>query len=272
MHTYVEATIRFLGTYQGKPVFFGRRRERDNLPLEAHTVRIENLRPHAGNLSLDREGLELVQHTSRLRNPFVPEERRSYLREIESLVRELTGARTVVAFGNGVVRRSERSSGFGEAGTTVPGRFAHCDFSSGPRVSRYWVEQLLPPERASALLLRRFAIYHVWRVLSDPPQDTPLALCDARSVHPGDGVPADQVIDSEDMPEQRIENAVFHYSPAQRWGYFPNMSRDEVLVFKGYESDPSRAAGVPHAAFDDSLCPTDAPRRESLDERVLAFF
>jgi hypothetical protein len=134
------------------------------------------------------------------------------------------------------------------------------------------VERLLSSAEAPKRLSRRFAIYNVWRVLSDPPQDTPLALCDARSVHPSDCVHADQVIDPLDAPEQRIENGVFRHSACQRWGYFPDMNRDEVLVFKGYESDPSRAAGVPHAAFDDPGCPSDAPPRESIDERVVAFF
>ena len=94
-------------------------------------------------------------------------------------VKDLTGASRAVAFTNGVVRRSERSPHYKKDGTTVPGRFAHCDFSPNPSGSRAWAEALLPPDDVQALTTRRFAIYNVWRVLSPPPQDTPLALCDA---------------------------------------------------------------------------------------------
>ena len=187
-------------------------------------------------------------------------------------MQETTGAARVVAFTGGVIRRSERSPRFRKDGTTVPGRFAHCDFSPNPAGSRFWVERLLPPDEANVRLRCRFAIYTLWRVLSDPPQDTPLAVCDARSVGPHDQVCSDCVVDPADGPEFRFENSVFRYAPGHRWGYFSNMTRDEVLVFKGFDSDPGRAGAVPHAAFDDPSCPPGAPPRESIDERAVAFF
>ena len=39
------------------------------------------------------------------------------------------------------------------------------------------------------------------------------------------------------------------------------MTRNEALVFKGFDSDTSRPSAVPHAAFDDPTCPSDAPPR-----------
>lgn len=50
------------------------------------------------------------------------------------------------------------------------------------------------------------------------------------------------------------------------------MTSSEILVFKGFDSDPARASDVPHAAFDDLGCPPGAAPRESLDERVIACF
>ena len=35
---------------------------------------------------------------------------------------------------------------------------------------------------------RRWAMYNVWRAITPPPQDFPLAVCDARSIDPGDEV------------------------------------------------------------------------------------
>jgi hypothetical protein len=66
--------------------------------------------------------------------------------------------------------------------------------------------------------------------------------------------------------------STFQYNAGHRWCYFSDMTRDEVLVFKAFDSDPSRASGVPHVAFTDPTCPPDAPARESIDARFIAFF
>jgi len=269
---FVESTIRYLGPCDGKPVFHERRRDLDRLPLEPHSVRIEDLRHGRGTPSLDEEGFALVRHPTTVSDFFDPQQRPVYLRETEALLRELTGAARVVAFPGGVLRRSERSPGFGAPSTSVPGRFAHCDFSPNAKGSRYWIESMLPSEQAQACLSRRFAIYTAWRVLSEPPQDTPLAVCDARSVRAQDCAYTDCVIDPLDAPEIRFENTVFRYGSSHRWGYFSNMTRGEVLLLRGFDSHPDRTTGVPHVAFDDPSCPSNAPARESIDVRAFAFF
>jgi hypothetical protein len=272
----VESRIKFLASCVGKPVFHERRRDLDNLPLEEHTVRIEDARAQAGEFSLDREGFALVPHRSRVGDFFDQAALLdTYRQEVEELIRAVTGASKAVASTGptgGVIRRSERSSGHGRDRTTVPGRYAHCDFSPAPAGSRQWVERMLPPAEAQARLDRRFAIYTVWRALSPPPQDSPLAVCDFRSVGPGDRVGTDCRIDSLEGPQLSYENSTYRYNPAQHWFYFPRMTRDEVLIMKGFDSDLGRAGGVPHAAFDDPSAPADAPPRESIDVRVFAFF
>jgi hypothetical protein len=269
----INTTIAFLGPCEGKPVYYGRQRHLDNLPLQPVGVVVEDARPTAAAFSVEREGFALVPHrsaTSDFSDPIAV--RDVYLRELEQLIQSMTGAIKVVAMKGGVRRRSERSPQYRKDGTTVLGRFAHCDFSPNPAGSRAWVEQLLSPEESRERLRRRFAIFTVWRVLSDPPQDTPLALCDARSVNPDAQVCSDCVADPEGAPEFRFENSVFRHHDGQRWYYFSDMTRNEVLVFKGFDSDTSRRSAVPHAAFDDPTCPRDAPPRESIDQRVVAFY
>ncbi len=268
----VESTMGFLGDCAGKPMF-GSRQKPNNLPLEQHVVTVEDARPLRDEVSLDREGFVLAQHRSAVQNFFDPAQvRGTYMHELEELLLRLTGAAKVVASPGGVLRRSERSPGFGKDGSTVPARFAHCDYSPNPDGSSFWIERMLPPEEAKARLGRRYAIYNLWRALSDPPQDAPLAVCDARSMRPGDIVWSDCIIDPPGMPELKFENVVFRHSPDHRWCYFPDMTRDEVLVFKGYDSDPGRATCVAHCAFDDPSCPDGSPPRESIDVRAFAFF
>ena len=51
------------------------------------------------------------------------------------------------------------------------------------------------------------------------------------------------------------------------------MTRDEVIVFKVFDTDPS--AGVrftAHSAFDDPTTPADANVRESIEMRALVFY
>jgi len=268
----VASTIKYLGPCSGKPIFYGSRSYLDNLPLEVRAVQVEDLRIAGGETTLDREGFAIVGHRSAVEDFSAPEAVRGvYLMEIAALLKAMTGAIEVLAT-TSVIRRSERSHGFCKDGTTVPGRFVHCDFSPNPAGSSFWVEKLLHPIEFRERLRRRFALYNVWRPLSDPPQDVPLAVCDARSVGPHDRVCSDCVEELPEDPQLRFELSVFRYSPQHRWCYFSNMTRDEVLVFKGFDSDPGRANGIPHVAFDDPSCPADAPARESIDTRFMAFF
>ena len=128
----------------------------------------------------------------------------------------------------------------------------------------------------------RFIATSLWRAFSDPPQDWPLALCDARSVGVDEGTRntlhiVDQIPDEQtmlrDMPNEDslIAAAIFHYNPNHRWWYFSHLTRDEVVLLKFHDSDRSRAMRVPHTAFRDTTFP-DAKPRHSIECRSFAFF
>ncbi len=120
--------------------------------------------------------------------------------------------------------------------------------------------------------LRRFAHYNVWRVLSPPPQDVPLAVCDARSVSQEDLLEADAVFDVPGKPEWSFEGLVVRYNPRHRWSYFSDMTPGEVLMFKTNDSDPSHPHHVPHTAFNDPNCPEGVPPRTSIEMRAVAYW
>jgi len=120
--------------------------------------------------------------------------------------------------------------------------------------------------------LRRFCHYNVWRVLSPPPQDIPLTICDARSFERADLVEADAIFDAPGQPEWGFEGWLVKFNPRHRWSYFSNMDRDEALVFKTNDSDRSRAHNVPHSAFDDPSCPPGVPTRSSIEMRAVAYW
>src|SRR5579859_2805641 len=121
---------------------------------------------------------------------------------------------------------------------------------------------------AEDLLQRRFSIIQVWRAIIDPIRSNPLALVDARSV-----VPDDLLVAERRYPNRVGQTYRLKYNPAHRWFYFPEMRRDEAIVFKVYESiKDGRARFTPHTSFDDPQTPPGAAPRQSIEARAFAFF
>ncbi len=71
--------------------------------------------------------------------------------------------------------------------------------------------------------------------------------------------------------DQAPAAAIFRHSPAHRWWYFSQMTRDEVIMLKFHDSDRSVAWRTPHTAFFDPSFP-DAKIRCSIECRSVAYF
>ena len=94
------------------------------------------------------------------------------------------------------------------------------------------------------------------------------ALADAASVPAGDLVATDQV-----FPDRVGEIYHLAYDPDQRWYYAPEMTPDEVLLIKGWDSlDDGRARFTPHGAFQLPDQDEDAAPRESIEARSYLIF
>ncbi len=233
--------------------------------LAAHAMTIHDGRVAGDRFSLDREGFRLIPHATGVSDFYDQEELRSvYYPEVEALVKAVSGAERVLVFDHTLRTGDEaerRARGLRE-----PVKIVHNDYTewSGPQR----VRDLLPAAQAEALLRHRVAVIQLWRAIREPIRRAPLAICDAQSIAPGDLIPA----------ERRHPNRVgeiYHiaHNPAHRWFYFPHMRRDEVLIFKCYDSAADgRARFTAHGAFDDPNAPADAPPRESIEVRTLAFF
>ena len=231
----------------------------------AERVRIEDVRPNAAALSLDVQGFSLHAHPSALLDGYDADQVRAvYYPEMERLVREVTGAHSVLVFDHNV--RSDSKARSGQAGVNEPVRRVHNDYTFESAVRR--VHQLLGQRTAERRLERRLAIINVWRPLFGPVQDTPLAVCDARSIRSQDLVPINLLY------KDRIgENYNFAYNPAHRWYYVPEMQADEALLLKCYDSAADgRSLFTAHSAFDHPHAPPHARARESIEIRTLAFF
>src|SRR5262245_32252399 len=234
---------------------------------ERHRVEIANGR-EAHDLALDANGFVLVEHRTAVRDFFDADElKRVYYREVEALIGRVAGASRVVVFDHTLRSGSEDER---EAKLIrEPVLSAHNDYTewSGPQR----VRDIMGAE-AEKLLERRFAIIQVWRAAYvnavDPIRSNPLAMADARSVAPDDLLVAERRYPGRVGQTYRLK-----YSPRHRWFYFPEMRRDEAIVFKVYDSaKDGRARFTPHTSFDDPATPPGAPPRQSIEARALAFF
>src|ERR1043165_4774988 len=237
-------------------------RRRSSGAQEAKKVTIED--GGKRDLAVEGNGFVLARHPTAVRDFFDPAELKAVYRpEVERLVRELSGAKRVVMF-DYTLRSGDEAEREARL-VREPVLSAHNDYTewSGPQR----VRDLLPDE-AEALLKRRFAIIQVWRAINQPIRANPLALADARSVAPGD-----LLVSERRYPDRIGQTYRLKYNPAHRWFYFPELARDEAIVFKVYDSaTDGRARFTPLTSFADPATPPGAPPRQSIEARTLAFF
>jgi hypothetical protein len=265
----VKGSINYIAEMPERPRYYANDHSRDVLTLDPRAVSIEDARGPGKSPSLNVEGFQLVPHRSLVsdfRNPV--EVAAVHSAEIQGLLLEVSGANRVVVNSPGVLRFSEKSVDAGQFNNSFPARFIHVDISDV--TAQRFAERSAPAD--SGRPIRRFAHYNVWRALSKPPQDIPLAVCDARTIVRADLVEADAVFDIPGSPEWSFEGWVVRYSPAHRWSYYSRMRVDETLVFKTNDSDPEQPHCVPHSAFDDPSCPAGAAPRASVEMRGIAYW
>jgi hypothetical protein len=286
----VEATIRFVDPGE----FVTRRYVRAGAEINTgtyadHRVTMRDAMPLRDHFKLDVHGFRIAVQPTAVRDFHDKAEvDRVYEREVEAHVRALTGADKVVARG-WMVRTSADLSDRAQqktenyqhsGGIQPPAGEAHVDLNTptAQRMAEFTYRKHFPDGPG----FKRFLISSYWRTFSPPPQDVPLALCDGRTSFAGeeksntlfvvDEFPEGQALTAPvEGEEAMIAASIFSYSPAMRWWYFSNMTRDDVLLFKFHDSDHSVTWRCPHTAFHDPSFP-DANVRESIEVRSVAFW
>jgi hypothetical protein len=242
-----------------------------SLPLTGRQVTVSSMRAAGGGFCLDREGFTVAAAPTGVRDFYDRDEvRGTGVAEARELVRALTGCAATALLNSPVVRVSGRA-GPRPADATFTGDFAHADFS--PAAAEAMLRRNLPPGEAEARLRGpRFSVFNVWRTFSGPPQDMPLALCDARSVAPQDKQYCEITLKSATGDVLTWENITYYHNQAHRWWYCPDMTRDDAYVFRSFDSALGQGEQVPHSAFVNESCPASAPPRASVEVRVFAFY
>lgn len=267
----VTASLNYLKPMVGRPVSYTFEPP-PGTPWRTGEYRPEQVAIHDGraladSLSLDESGFLLVRHQSAVADFYDEGEVRSgYYPEAERLVRELTGAARVVVFDHNLRKANTASEGL--KGVKEPVTRVHNDFTERSGPERAAAELAARGESAAEALKGRFAIINLWRPIAGPVEDFPLAVCDAKSMSPGDFLAQDLIY------RHRVgETYAVTFSAAHRWFYFPHMTRDEALLLKCFDSaHDGRARFTAHSAFVNPAAAPGAAPRESIELRTLAIW
>jgi hypothetical protein len=215
--------------------------------------------------TLDREGFALVRHETQVADFYDARAiKEVYYREVVKLLQDVTGATEVHIFDHTL--RVEDEAKRRAHGTRLPVAVVHNDYTerSGPQR----VRDVLAPEEAERFLAHRFAMVNVWRSFGASAERFPLAVADGRTVPQLDYIAVDIVY--PDRTGEIYQNA---HSDGQRWYYFSNMRRDEVILLKCFDTaTDGRTRYTAHSGFTNPQAPADIPPRESIEVRTLLSF
>jgi hypothetical protein len=242
----------------------------ENCKYRVSPVWIEDARAMASP-SIHAEGFELWDAPSAVTD-FTDQDaiRSRYYDEAAELAKYITGADHAHIFDHQVRQREagRPTLTFGRRGDGrrpgAAGRI-HNDYTESSGQKRF---EILPLDEKVRAKAQRFAIVTIWRSTGGKIVDTPLAVCDARSISVKDLVVADLY-----YRDRTGELYLVQESPRHRWAYFSEMDRNEALVFKQYDSQVNGIARfTPHSAFDLPDMPPNAPLRQSIEIRCLVTY
>jgi hypothetical protein len=266
---FVTAELNYLAPVSGKPRTYAYdpppgEPKSTALP-ESHNVPIFDGRLIADQFSLDREGFALVKHPTAVKNYYDDNEiRRVYYPAVEAFLKATLKADRVFIFDHTVRKRVAGAPDVRDGTPRQPATRVHVDQTDLSGRNRVF-EHL--PEEANELLKGRAQVINLWRPIRGPLRDAPLAMCDGQSVEPGDLIASDLI-----YPNRSGETYSVKYNANHRWFYFPEMTADEALLLKCYDSaTDGRTRFAPHTAFIDPTTPADAAPRESIEARTLVF-
>lgn len=68
------------------------------------------------------------------------------------------------------------------------------------------------------------------------------------------------------------ENLALNHKEEHSWYYYPEMEKEECILFYVYDKNEENPGEVFHTAFDDPKTPANAPDRESIECRAILCF
>ena len=264
----------------------------------------------AGSRGLHVNGFELLQQPLQHKDiDFLSHEdvvTRHYP-ECTEILKSITGARYAFAFDHNIrwaeAEEKKQQTGKGQQ-VQRPIRLVHGDYTltsapqrlrdlaAPPRINdtmRPFLaegESVIPPELVEEALSEtgRFAIINLWRNIhkESPVLRDPVGYCDAQTI-----LTEDLVVFELHYTDRIGENYFAHGAERHQWYFFPEMTFDEVVLIKQWDSAGAFASSKGaekdsgsdkpcslnfHSAFEDPFSAANAPHRRSIEVRCIAIY
>tara|TARA_B100000686_G_scaffold10950_1_gene10975 strand:- start:5931 stop:6758 length:828 start_codon:yes stop_codon:yes gene_type:complete len=214
---------------------------------------------------LDINGFEFYNFSSNMKDFYDHDEvLRVYENELRDFFINIYSAKEVHVFD--YTRRSDNEIGANNPdGLRKPADRVHSDYTdlSGPQRAK----DVLGEKRYNDIIKSggRIIQLNVWKPINGPVKRSPIAFADAASITKSDLIATDQI-----FPDRTGEIYHIVYSDKHSWCWVSEMTDDEILLLKGWDSlDDGRVVKyTPHGAFElPGQLKTDPPR-ESIEARI----
>ncbi|KAJ0421292.1 hypothetical protein BJY00DRAFT_300947 [Aspergillus carlsbadensis] len=125
------------------------------------------------------------------------------------------------------------------------------------------------PEESHHLLSGRVRLINLWRPINAPVEDHPIAVCDGQSLD------ASKVLET-DMIRGAYTGTMLYplFEPdgsKYNWYYMSRQEPEDVLLFKGFDSEEGKVKYTPHTSFIPLDSPLSPCPRVSIEVRALVF-
>lgn len=267
----ISGDLGYLGMYSQAPEIYlyppPNGVEADNAHSDVVSVPIRDVRDIERPMDIHYDGFNYLQSDLPLVD-FSNDEsiKTRYYPSMVRLALDECGGERAFVFDHLVRQRDPETSilGFGKRGPDAKagalGR-VHTDYSEASGQKRLqWAMDRFGIEKRPL----RYCIVNLWRSIGGVIEDTPLALCDARSVSALDLVPSKLRYGNRDG-----EIYLVKHNESHRWWYRGEMDNEDVVVFKQFDSLANGVSRyVPHSAFDLPGAEEARNPRRSIEVRV----
>ena len=245
-------------------------------PIEIHDARPLQRAAASQAAFFEAHGFVLLDHKTHVTD--WDRDQAIYNAETEALIKEvLLPGRSLQTVPNSdsLVRRGRGTSNGYASGVHQDCGLSVDDYEqlvgafAGQEIGRGWRRMYDSPTVDGFMMLDFWRPTH----MTQPLRHMPLALCEPNSVARGDIVPT--IVSGISPNSAPAYQMCLRRSPSHRWYYYPDMTVDEVLVFKLFDSRKSdaepRLRSCFHTAFHDPTAPMGAEERQSCEYRVGLF-
>jgi hypothetical protein len=279
----------YSGTTDGQDPYIDFTNDTSNLkPVENVPITVEDMRYMDPKPTFASHGYEYRSHVTNVTpdelalGKDTPESKKyiedNYMSEVVDIIKEVTGGAEVVA--NGFRLRHQVKDGMNVVKSKVAfGTVNAIHVDRDPTNAHFRLKTSVGEEKAEELMKKwkgkKWASVNVWRTIGDTVEKWPLMFVNRHGIsdwtYDTHMIHVNTIGDPAELDRgAKGHETVLLNDPRYQYHYASKLTKDEVLVFASFHSDPKQV--VPHGAFWDDNSPEIAPSRRSIEARCWVFW